>query len=62
MGEMADFYIEQHMSAFPDDFWVRKESARPVCKYRGMRKNPREGRFGSGSLPSGDRAGAEDQP
>lgn len=37
MGEMADFYIEQHMNAFPDDFWVRKESSRPVCKYCGMR-------------------------
>jgi hypothetical protein len=37
MGEMAEFYIHQHMDAFPDDFWANKRHTRPTCKYCGMR-------------------------
>lgn len=37
MGEMADFYVDQHMDAFPDDFWANSGGTRPVCRYCGRR-------------------------
>lgn len=38
MGDMANFYINQHMNAHPNDFWMKRSSnARPTCTHCGMR-------------------------